>query len=193
MSSPGGIAVLHGATDRGDGTTTTSRGHGLQNPPVIEPIQVRYQDLDPYGHVNNAVYLEYFESVRMAYWRLLARARGTVPLLDGNVPGARYVIAETTVRYLSAILYSETLYGAGRIAVVGNRSHVMEFDLRCGGSFTTGRQVATGSAVHVFYDPDSGQTQPRPDWFLAAAADLEGRSEDDFGSSTGTATARERQ
>lgn len=152
----------------------------MHNPPLIEPIQVRYQDLDPYGHVNNAVYLQYFESVRMAYWRLLARARGTTPLLDGNVPGARYVIAETTVRYSSPVLYGETLYGAGRIAVVGNRSHTMEFELRCGESFAAGRQVATGSAAHVFHDPDSGRTQPCPDWFLTAVAHLEGRTEDSF-------------
>ena len=36
----------------------------LKNPPVVERLQVCYQDLDPYGHVNNGVYLEYFESVQ---------------------------------------------------------------------------------------------------------------------------------
>jgi acyl-CoA thioesterase FadM len=29
----------------------------LKNPPVVKQIAIRYQDLDPYGHVNKAVYL----------------------------------------------------------------------------------------------------------------------------------------
>lgn len=152
----------------------------LHSPPVVESIQVRYQDLDPYGHVNNAVYLEYFESIRMAYWRSLAEAVGTTPRLDGNVPGARYVIAQTTVRYRSSIRYGEVLYGAGRIATVGKSSHTMEFELRCGDTFETGRVVADGSAVHVFYDPDHEETRARPDWFLNAIARLESRSEESF-------------
>jgi acyl-CoA thioesterase FadM len=36
------------------------------NPPVVERLAIRYQDLDPYGHVNNAVYLEFFEEGTLA-------------------------------------------------------------------------------------------------------------------------------
>jgi acyl-CoA thioester hydrolase len=50
----------------------TERGEVLKNPPVVTPIAIRYKDLDPYGHVNNAVYLEFFEEIRIAYWRALA-------------------------------------------------------------------------------------------------------------------------
>ncbi len=32
------------------------------------PIEVRYGDLDPQGHVNNAKHLTYFEQARIAYW-----------------------------------------------------------------------------------------------------------------------------
>ena len=31
------------------------------------PIEVRYGDLDPQGHVNNAKHLTYFEQARVAY------------------------------------------------------------------------------------------------------------------------------
>ena len=44
----------------------------MKNPPVVTPIAIRYKDLDPYDHVNNAVYLEFFEEIRIAYWRALA-------------------------------------------------------------------------------------------------------------------------
>ncbi len=32
------------------------------------PITVRYSDLDPQGHVNNAAYLTYMESARLGYY-----------------------------------------------------------------------------------------------------------------------------
>jgi acyl-CoA thioester hydrolase len=37
------------------------------------PIEVRFSDTDAMGHVNNAVYLTYFEQARLAYWRELWR------------------------------------------------------------------------------------------------------------------------
>ena len=37
--------------------------------PFSMPITVAFRDLDMLGHVNNAVYLSYFESARIAYGR----------------------------------------------------------------------------------------------------------------------------
>jgi len=34
--------------------------------PVRVPLQIRWRDLDALGHVNNAVYVTYFEQARMA-------------------------------------------------------------------------------------------------------------------------------
>ena len=152
----------------------------MKNPPVVEEIQVRYQDLDPYGHVNNALHVVYFESLRMAYWKRLAEDLDLGPLEAGDVPGARYVIAEATVRYKAPIFLDETLLGAASVRTVGNRSYVMEYELRVGGSFQDGRVVAEGESAQVFYDPQTDEVQPRPEWFLSAVAELEGRPEESF-------------
>ncbi len=37
----------------------------------LTPFDVRFRDLDSLGHVNNAVYLTYFEIARIGYWRKL--------------------------------------------------------------------------------------------------------------------------
>ncbi len=152
----------------------------LENPPVVARLGVRYGDLDPYGHVNNAVYLEFFEEVRLAYWRALADLAGAEETEAGDIRGARYVIAETTIRFKSLVFLSHSLYGAARISTVGNRSYAMDFELRTGESFETGTLAAESSAAHVFFDPDTGEVQPRPDWFLPAVAALEGRPEAAF-------------
>src|SRR5919107_4075218 len=119
----------------------------VKNPPALTRLEIRYGDLDPYGHVNNAVYLEFFEKVRICYWRALADLAGIEDLEAGDVSGARYVIAETTVRFKAPVFLSDTLHGAARISTVGNRSYTMDFELRTGVSFAPGALVAEGSAV----------------------------------------------
>ena len=152
----------------------------MKNPPAVEKLAVRYQDLDPYGHVNNAVHLSFFESARVAYWRKLAEKRGIRELEAGDFPGVRYVIAEATVRYKAPIFLDDGLHAAASIRTITNRSYTMDFELRTGENFEKGTLAAEGSAAHVFYDPETGETRPRPDWFLPAVADLEGRPEEDF-------------
>jgi len=150
----------------------------LKDPPAVARFEFCFGDLDPYGHVNNAVYLEFFEEIRLAYWRALADLAGIEDLEAGDVPGARYVIAETTVRFKLPIFLSDTLHGAARVSTVGNRSYAMDFELRTGDSFETGALAAEGSAAHVFFDPKKDEVQPRPDWFLPTVAALEGRPEE---------------
>ncbi|MCA1688093.1 MAG: acyl-CoA thioesterase [Actinobacteria bacterium] len=147
---------------------------------MVTRIAIRYQDLDPYGHVNNAVYLEFFEEIRIAYWRALANLVGIENLEAGDVPGARYVIVETTVRYKAPIFLDDTLHGAASIPTVGNRSYTMGFELRTGETFDNGLVVAEGFAAHAFFDPTSDGVRPRPSWFLPAVAKLEGYPEDSF-------------
>ncbi|QIN84265.1 hypothetical protein GBA63_17620 [Rubrobacter tropicus] len=156
------------------------RRHALKNPPAPARLEIRYADLDPYGHVNNAIYLAYFEQIRVAYWRALADLAGITNLEAGDVPGARYVIAETTVRFKAPIFFGDTLHGAATVPWVGNRSYAMDFELRTGESFEAGETVSEGFAAHVFFDPVKDAVQPRPDWFLSTVAALEGRPEDDF-------------
>jgi acyl-CoA thioester hydrolase len=152
----------------------------LKVPPAVARLEVRYGDLDPYGHVNNAVYLEFFEEIRISYWRALADLAGIEELEAGDVPGARYVIAETTVRFKAPVFLSDTLHGAARVCTVGNRSYAMEFELRTGDSFEAGALAAEGSAAHVFFDPKTNEVRPRPDWFLPTVAAFEGRPEESF-------------
>lgn len=152
----------------------------MKTPPVVERVHVRYADLDTYGHVNNAVHLSFFEMARVAYWRRLAEDLGLETPASGDLPGVRYVVAETTVRYKAPVFLGDVLHVAARVRAVGDRSYTMDFELRSGEGFEGGKTVAEATTAHVFYDPESGEVRPRPDWFLAAVAALEGRPEESF-------------
>jgi acyl-CoA thioester hydrolase len=150
------------------------------NPPVVEKISVRYQDLDPYGHVNNAVHLQFFEAARIAYLEAVVEMHGIGPLVSGDIPGVRYVVAEATVRYKAPIYFEDALFCTANVRTVGNRSFAIDHELHAGESFGTGRLVAEGSSAQVFYDPETEEVHSRPEWFLSAVAKLEGRTEESF-------------
>ena len=157
----------------------------MEDPPVIQRISIRYQDLDPYGHVNYAVHMEYFEAARIAYLTALAERAGLGPLKAGDVPGMYYVIAEANVRYKAPIYFEDTLHCSTSIRTVGNRSFVIDHELRAGESYENGRTVAEGTSAQVFYDPETEEVRPRPEWFLATVAGLENRAEESFAPSEG--------
>ena len=64
-------------------------------------VQVRFRDLDARGHVNNAVYLTYFEIARLALW---AEVSGSLRLEDREM-----IVAEITCTYKSPALFNELL------------------------------------------------------------------------------------
>ena len=152
----------------------------MKNPAVVEKLQVRYQHLDTYGHVNNAVPPIFFESARMAYFRTLAERLELGPLEAGDILEARYVLAEVKLRYRAPIYLEDTLFCGISVHSVGRRSFTWYYELRAGESYREGRLVAEGSSAQVFLDSKTEEIRPRSEWFLPAVAELEGRSEESF-------------
>ena len=152
----------------------------MKNPPAPTRLEIRYGDLDPYGHVNNAVYLEFFEKIRLDYWRAVADLAGIDELEAGDVPGARYVIAETTIRFKRAIFFEDT--STARRGCAPSATAPTPWTSSCAPEriSKSGTLAAEGSAAHVFFDPVQDAVQARPDWFLPTVAKLEGRPEETF-------------
>ena len=65
------------------------------------PIEVRYGDLDPQGHVNNARYLTYMEQARIAYVAHLGLWKGPSFLDIGIILAANY-FDEQKIRTVAA-------------------------------------------------------------------------------------------
>ncbi len=131
--------------------------------PVVVPIVVRFRDLDPMGHVNNAVYFTYLETARVAYYQKLGKGR-TARDFD-------FVLAEVTCRYRSPASLGETLLVGIQVPWVGSKSFGFEYRIY---EQTAGRLVAEGSSVQVMYDYERQQTKRVTDEFVAAVEALEG-------------------
>lgn len=127
-------------------------GAGLDGFRFRFPVEVRFRDLDALGHVNNAVFLTYLESARIAYWlELVGRDR---------LEGIEMILARVEIDYRSPAYYRDQLDVGVRIATLRRSSFSMAFRIveRSGP-----RLVAEGSKVLVHYDYAAGRSSPVPD------------------------------
>jgi acyl-CoA thioester hydrolase len=83
------------------GTPTPKPALQLADYPHRVAEIVRFGDLDPQGHVNQAVFLTYFESGRVAMFR--------DPDLSVGVPGITYVMVRMEVDYLKELHWPGTI------------------------------------------------------------------------------------
>ena len=80
------------------------------------PIQVRYGDLDPQWHVNNAKFLTYFEQARFGYLVELN-------LWDGkSFMDLGLIVADVHISYKAPIVLGQKVRVGVRVSKIGNKS-----------------------------------------------------------------------
>lgn len=103
-------------------------------------VHVRYNDLDTYNHVNNAVYATYLEEARIAYIE---------EVLDIDVNDFTFVIANLELSFERPVEMTDALSVALETTALGRSSATMAYELRDGDE-----RVATGETTLVFVDPE---------------------------------------
>ncbi len=131
----------------------------------FHPIEIRYGDLDPQGHVNNAKYLTYMEQGRVAYLAHLGLWRGD-SFLDLGI-----ILAQAQVTYLFPLRFGQPLQVGVRVSRLGNKSLTMEYSLQ---EATNGQEAAQGSSVLVAYDYRRGCSIPIPEEWRRTISEFEG-------------------
>jgi Predicted thioesterase len=119
--------------------------------PFETTVTVRYRDLDPMGHVNNAVYATYLETARTEFLR--------------EVLGVDVVDAGGVVVASLSVEFHAPLTGTGPVTVslwvpeVGETSCVFAYELR-----RDDHRVADGETTLVTLD-EAGEPAPLPERF----------------------------
>ena len=119
------------------------------------PLATRYSDYDTKGHVNNAVYLTYFEWSRVQAWQQLATRSG---ISGADIADPPLIVAEARVKYVSPANIGVPL--AIEISVKEIRTKGFSFAYRIVASGENDRLVAEGETVQVAYDYSAGRTMP---------------------------------
>ncbi len=127
-------------------------------------IEVRFADIDMFGHLNNAKYLTYIESARVAYFTAVT---GQTNPLEFNM-----TVASVKMDFLQPVFYGQTVYIYTRAGRIGNKSWTLEHELR---NSATGDLLAVASTVNVYFVHKTGQSMPIPEEIMQMLERFEGR------------------
>ncbi len=116
----------------------------------VTPIEMRFRDLDAFGHVNNVVIMTYIETARLRY------------LLDLNLRSARagwndiaFILAHIDCDFRKPIFYGQKIEVGSRVTEIKNSSLRMENRVEADGEL-----AAESYGVLVHYDYAAGSSLP---------------------------------
>jgi acyl-CoA thioester hydrolase len=126
--------------------------------PVLWPVGTRWADNDMFGHLNNAVYYQLFDTAINAWITI-----GTG--LDPTTMPALGVVAESGCRYFSELQFPQSLEVGVAVTRLGRSSVTYRLGVFEGPK--DGREprpvTALGHWVHVYVDRTSRKPIPIPD------------------------------
>lgn len=112
-------------------------------------LGTRYSDYDSKGHVNNAVYLTYFEMARHSLWTETWQQTADPP----------FIVAEASVRFRDSARIGERLVIDITVAEIRTRAWVFRYVIS---GRDDHRLIAEGETVQVMFDYTARQTIPIP-------------------------------
>lgn len=109
---------------------------------MIQPakIQVRFSDLDVLGHVNNNIYLSYFEMARVHYFKEIVGESW-----DWRKLG--FVLAKNEIEYLQSVLLKHEPLIYVYTEQIGTKSFTLGYELKVDDVI-----FAKGKSVQVCFD-----------------------------------------
>lgn len=119
--------------------------------PLRLDLRVAWGDMDAFRHVNNAVYLRWFESARIAYFE-----RVGLVVYEGVGP----ILARATIDFKRPVTYPDTVTVEATITRLGTTSFEMHY--RATSKAQGGAIVAQGDSVVVLFDYASGSKVALP-------------------------------
>jgi acyl-CoA thioester hydrolase len=129
-------------------------------------LQVRFRDIDAFGHVNNAVFHTYVELARIEY--LLAVIGSERPF--DRLP---LILAHAAIDFRSPIRFGEEVTVETRVDRIGRTSFAMTHRMSAG---PDGHLVADVDSVLVTYDYEAERPIPVPDDWRERIGAHEGRT-----------------
>jgi acyl-CoA thioester hydrolase len=119
----------------------------------FQTIPTRWIDNDVYGHVNNVVYYQYFDTVVNQY----LIEQGALDIERSTVIG---LVVETHCNYFASVTFPDVVHAGLRVARLGSTSVRYEIGLFRNGDREA---AAQGHFVHVYVDRATRRPAPLPE------------------------------
>ena len=131
------------------------------------PVQLRFSDVDQFGHVNNSVYFSLYDLAKTTYLN---------DVMEGKVDWRKtgIVVANVQANFFSPIFFSEKVAIQTATTRIGNKSFTL---VQRAVNTETGEVKCVCQTVMVGYDIATKQSQTISEACKAAICEFEGREE----------------
>ena len=136
----------------------------MNNPsPLTTSIEVRFADLDAYGHVNNAIYYFWFDTAVNRY----LIEQGALDITGGDTIG---LVVNTSCDYFAPIAFPDNVMARIRVDRLGNSSVTYGVGL-----FRGDEKIASaaGSFTHVYVNRETRRPVSLPSPLRSALEAIE--------------------
>ena len=116
---------------------------------IKTPIQIRFSDCDMLQHVNNAVYLQYFETARINFFKT------DLPNWDWKENGI--ILLKNEVEYKIPLFLTDDCAIEVDCSHIGNKSFILDYKVKVGEVVKS-----TGKSVLVCFNFHTNQTITLP-------------------------------
>lgn len=128
------------------------------------PIQIRFNDIDALGHINNNAYFSYFDLGKTTYFEDIKPHY--VDWVEGLI-----VVAHIEVDFISPIYYREKIVVESKIIKLGEKSGVFLQQIR---SVKNNEVKCRCKTIFVTYNASTQSSMPIPDVWRTAISNYEG-------------------
>lgn len=130
------------------------------------PAEVRYGDLDPQGHLNNAKHLTYFEQARVQYLVELGLFGSDQSFMEIGI-----IVADIRITFHAPVHWGDPVKVGVRTSRIGNKSMDIEQAIV---NAETGEVLSSGVVIAVAYDYGAQKTIRVPDAWREKMLQYEG-------------------
>lgn len=126
-------------------------------------VQIRFNDIDIMGHVNNAVYQYYFDLARVDYFDHVLKEE------DANLKKEALIVASIKVDYLKPVFMRDNIFVTTKITYIGNKSLKMTQEV-----INENNDIkATSETIMVAFSIENDSTIVIPEKWIMAINDFE--------------------
>lgn len=129
---------------------------------VVVDMPIRWGDLDAFGHVNNTVFFQYFESARIAYFEAVG--------FTGDGGGVGPILHSTNCRFRIPLEYPGSVKIGARVTELQQDRFLMQYRIARGDEL-----AADGTGLVVAFDYQRGAKAAVPATVVTAIRQREGR------------------
>ncbi len=132
----------------------------------IIPLQIRFNDVDKFGHVNNTVYFQFYDTAKTDYFASVCQ--------NVDWESVAIVVVKIEAEFLAQIKGDSHIAGRTRVTRIGHKSFTLEQEV-----FDTDTQELKSKclSVMVLYDLKHHEAIALPDSWREAISQYDGLSQ----------------